>query len=633
MIVFGSAAKRIWPKIALSLLICAAAWGQPALANAEREAALENPLSLGANFKLGKQVYQSSCAGCHDTGVNRAPQKFELDRMRPDAIYKALTDGVMRSMASGLGDTEKIAVSEFLAGRRLSSTAPQPKANTCAGPLAQFDRSKPPAFSGWGLDRANTHGIPSQKAGLHKADVSKLKLKWAYGFPDSARIRSQPSLGGGAIFIGGQNGIVRALDRETGCERWRFEAAAEVRTAVILSPWEADDENADPLAFFADQAGNAYAIRAFTGELVWKKRMDEHPVTVITASPTLYGGQLFVPVSSLEEAAAANPHYLCCTFRGSVVALDPATGKENWRTYMVGEPQRIAQDNGAESYGPSGVAVWNTPAIDPDRGVLYVATGDNYSEPATELSDAIVALDLKTGAIAWHYQATKGDAWNVACYFQSANCPDDEGPDFDFGAATILVPDVDGRDLVLAGQKSGIAYAIDADNGKVVWQTRLGRGGLTGGILFGIAAIDGKLFAPISDYGEHDYSKHPPSPGLYAVDIASGKLIWESPAKNVCTADLPVCDPGMSGAITATPELVFSGAHDGHFRIYAADTGAVLLDLDLKRRFETVNGVAATGGAMGGGAAPIADDGQLIIASGYGPRNMAGNVLLVYEAE
>ncbi|MCB2048263.1 MAG: PQQ-binding-like beta-propeller repeat protein [Novosphingobium sp.] len=589
---------------------------------------------LGENYQIGQKVFQQTCAGCHNASGGRAPQPSVLRAMRPDVIYKALTQGVMKPVASSLSDAERIAVSEYLAERKMVSAKDVAPPFMCPAKHARFDRMAPPTYAGWGFDLANSHAVSAKAAGLTRADLGKLKLKWAYGFADSNRARSQPSLAAGAIFMGSHNGHILALDRETGCERWRYEAKAEVRTAVVIEPWQRGDSKADPLAFFGDLAGNVYAVRAFTGEPVWTVRGDTHNVAIITGTPALYDGTLFVPISSMEENSAADPNYPCCTFRGSVVALDARTGKEKWRTWLVGEPQQRKDESGKTEHGPSGVAVWNTPAVDPRRGLIYFATGDNYTQPATELSDAVIALDMKTGAIRWSHQAIEGDAWNVGCFISSDNCPDDAGPDFDFGAGVILTRTRGGRDVVLAGQKAGITYAFDADSGEQVWKRRVGRGGLAGGVLFGIASQNGRLYAPVSDFGEIADKTHPAMPGLNAVDVTSGDLLWSAPMANVCRPDQVACLPGISSPPTATPGFVLAGADDGHLRAYAPDSGEVLLDLDLTTPFATVNGVEAKGGAMSGGAAPIVDGGQIIVASGYGhAMKMAGNVLLVYEKQ
>lgn len=589
-------------------------------------------------FPLGGEIYRRHCAACHDGGIGRAPQKVILSYMTPAAIHAALTNGAMQQQGNALAEEEKRAVAEHLTRTAFTAASKPAPLRMCEGKSAQFDLSKPPAFSNWGLSPGSTHAIPAEVAGLGRDTVGRLRLKWAFGFEGANRARSQPALAGGAILVGAQDGSVFALDRATGCVRWRYLASAEVRTGIVVSPWQAGDRSAKPLAFFGDWAGNAYAVNALTGEEVWKVKTDEHPAAVITGTPSLHEGTLYVPVSSLEEAAAASPGYDCCTFRGSVLALDAATGKEKWRSWLVGEPEAWvsadSEGNTASGLGPSGVAVWNAPAIDVKRGQLYVATGDNYSEPATALSDAIVALDLATGKVNWHYQALAGDAWNVACLTPAPNnCPEDAGPDFDFGAGAVLARGKDGKEYVLAGQKSGIAYGIDPDTGKLGWQTRVGRGGTAGGIHFGLAADSGRAYVPVTDMDDMVQRDYPASPGIHALDVATGQLAWKAPAPDSC-AGRQLCLPGYSGAISVTPELVLAGSDDGYVRILDAASGALLWETNTDRAFETVNGVAGHGGAISGGAAPIAEGGQLIVASGYGfVSKLPGNVLLVFEAE
>jgi polyvinyl alcohol dehydrogenase (cytochrome) len=583
----------------------------------------------------GAAVWRDNCASCHATGAERAPAQRYLADMTPSTIHRALTQGVMRAQGEALSADQKIAVAEYLTGRKLVAAAAAP-ANRCTGYAARFDFNEPPAFTGWGLDPASTHAIATEAAGLSRANVGRLKLKWAYGFADSSRVRSHPALAGGAILIGAHDGSVVALDRATGCERWRFAADAEVRTAIVVGPWRKGDARARPLAWFGDVVGNVYAIDARTGAPVWKIAADSHPATTITGAPTLHGNTLYVPVSSLEEASAFTAGYACCSFRGSVVALDARTGRERWRTWLVGKAKvQSATPAGVDRLGPSGVAVWNSPAIDLRRGQLIVATGDNYSQPDTELSDSVVAMDLRTGRIRWHYQATARDAWNVACIQPgNPNCPEDAGPDFDFGAGTLIAKGANGREYVLAGQKSGWAYALDPATGKLAWKTRVGAGGMAGGIYFGMAAQGGRLYVPVSDRPDGKDHGMPPQPGLYALDIATGQFAWKAPSANVCPPGNRACVPGLGGAISATPELVLAGSDDGHMRIHDAASGAVLWDIDTTRDWPTVNGVPAKGGAISGGVAPIAWQGQLIVPSGYGfGSKLPGNALLVFEAE
>ena len=581
----------------------------------------------------GGQVYREVCAACHDAGLERAPQLLTLHDMTPEAIHRALAAGTMREQGKLIGAEQRVAVAEFIAGRKLGASADRAALNMCRGGPARFDLGEPPVLAGWGLDAASTHAIPARISGLHAGNAPRLKLKWAFAFPHSSRARSQPALAGGAILVGNHNGAVYALDRASGCVRWAFEAQAEVRTGIVVSPWRKGDRAARPLVHFGDTAGNVYAVSLLDGKQVWRLRADAHPAAVITGTPSLHRGTLYVPVSSVEEAFATSPMYACCNFRGSVVALDAASGAEKWRSWLVDPAvQQGTSQSGLPKLGPSGVAVWNSPSIDAARGQMYVATGDNYSLPATGLSDAVLALDLATGRIRWQHQVLGGDAWNVACVTRTSDsCPDEAAPDFDFGAGAVLAKARDGRELVLAGQKSGWVYAFDPADGTLVWKQRLGRGSPSGGVHFGIAADRGTLFVPMSDRFAMGPDTFPARPGLYALDVGTGRTLWEAPDRvNLCTSD-PRCLAGYAGAVTATGGLVLIGADDGHVRIYDAASGAVLWQDQTRRSFETVNKVPGRGGSISGGVAPLAYKGDLIVPSGYGfASKAAGNVLLVY---
>jgi polyvinyl alcohol dehydrogenase (cytochrome) len=579
----------------------------------------------------GAQVYRANCAACHDSGLNRAPQKINLIDMTPEAIHAALIDGAMRQQGSALSADQKVAVAEYVSGRKMGASLDAATLKRCEGVAARFDLAEPPVFAGWGLDPASTHSVAASVSGLTAANASRLTLKWAFGFPNSTRARSHPTLAGGAILVGNHNGFVYALDRETGCMRWAYPAQAEVRTGVVVSPWRKGDASARPLAYFGDVKGNVYAVNLLDGTLAWKARADTHPAAIITGTPTLYRGTLYVPVSSTEEAFATSPGYACCNFRGSLVAYDARSGAEKWRTWLVDPAASLgASKDGPDKLGPSGVAVWNSPSIDAARGQLYVATGDNYAEPGTALSDSIVALDLATGRIKWHYQALANDTWNVACVTKtSASCPGNDSPDFDFGAGTVLAKGNDGKQYVLAGQKSGWVFALDPATGGLAWKTRVGRGSPGGGVHFGMAADNGMLFVPVVDnyfYGPED---HAPAPGLHALDIATGRVVWYYKSPTKC--EVVQCSPGFGGSVTATAGMVISGADDGHLRVFDGATGKVLWETDTAQAYPTVNGVAAHGGAIAGGVAPIAYKGELIVPSGYGyAGKKGGNVLLVY---
>lgn len=630
------------------------AFAVPDTAPAQQQAPAEQRLSAhGDNFadayrdtlsniddktrEVGNRVYGEVCAACHETGLNRAPQRFLLEQMTPESVHRAMTSGVMQPMAAALSDEERGAVAQFLTKRKFAAGGAEAGPKMCATREAAFDRNAPPAFAGWGLDPASTHSIPASVSGLDKKNVSKLKLKWAFGFPNALRARSQPAIAGGAIFVGSHNGNVYALDIKTGCARWTFPASAEVRTGIVVQPWKAGDAGAEPLAFFGDIVGGAYAVKAFTGELVWKIAANNHHATTLTGTPSYHDGTLYVPVSSLEEGGAIDGNYACCTFRGSILAVDAKTGAEKWRTYLVDEPTLRGKNAlGADQYGPSGVAVWNSPSIDVKRGQLYVATGDNYSSPATEMSDAIVAIDLKSGKIRWHHQVLGDDAWNGSCDDgKRINCPEEDGPDFDFGAGTVLAKGKDGKEYVLSGQKSGWAYGMNPDDGALVWRTRVGRGGVVaGGIPFGLAAENGKVFIPVSDAPDGRKYDIPQQAGVHALDIATGAFVWRAhSANNVCNGR-PLCYPGYGGSLTVTNGLVLAGSNDGYLRIYDTADGKVLWENDTTGSVVTVNGTTAHGGSMGGGAAAIAYQGLLIANSGYGfSGKMPGNVLLVYGTD
>jgi polyvinyl alcohol dehydrogenase (cytochrome) len=592
------------------------------------------PLAAQAGNR-GAAVFKNVCATCHEHGIAHAPAVTILQLMTPASIYRVLTTGPMQVQASDLSDADKKAVAQFLAGKNIASDSGlAPPA--CKGSAAVFDNREPPVFPGWGVTLTNTRDIPATTGGIDVGNVGRLKLKWALGFAGATRVRSHPALAGGAIYIGSESGTVYALDRRAGCLRWEFHASAEVRTGIVVAPWNAGDKSARPLLYFGDIVGNVYAVDAETGAQAWRDRVDPHPSTTITGSPVLYGNRLYVPVSSLEEAIA-DPRYECCTFRGSIVAYDALTGKRAWQSYMMAKPApQGVNSSGAGRFGPSGAPIWNTPAIDEKRGVLYFGTGDNYSSPTNEISDAIVALDLKTGKFKWVYQATARDAWNGACGLAvSTLCPKEDGPDFDFGAAAILATSSDGKQFVVAGQKSGWVYALAPDTGKLIWKTKVGRGGIKAGVYFGMAVQGDKVFVPISDPPDNRSYPEPAKPGLYAIDLRSGKFLWKAPnQESTCQGRGPNCSLGIAAAASVTDGLVLTGASDGWLRIYDANTGHVLWRFDTTKRVKTVGGGEAAGGSMGGGTSPIAYHGALIVESGYSFAGaMPGNVLLVFDTK
>lgn len=576
----------------------------------------------------GARIFETICATCHKGQVQRAPTRSSLELMPPAAIVRALTSGAMRAVGEGLSPQERVDVAEYLTERKVETGDDRPPP-VCAREAANFDYREPPVFDGWGLQPTNTRYVDPQVGGLTATNVGRLRLKWAFRYPGAVRARSQPALAAGALFVGSEEGVVYALDRRTGCLRWQFRASSEVRHGIVIARWPAGDRSSQPLAYFGDILGNVYAVRATDGVLAWKSHPDDNPFATMTASPALHDGVLYVPISSFEESKKDDD---CCTFRGSIVALDAITGRQVWRTYMVDEPKELGTyPNGRKHFGPSGIALWNTPAIDARRGLLYLGTGDNYSLPATSMSDAVVALELATGKVRWVNQVTAGDVWTMACMDPvTPTCLTPRSPDFDFGAASILATTKQGRDLVVSAQKSGWVYAMDPGNGALVWRTRVGRGGVSAGIYFGISAHDDRVFVPVADQPDGRSYDIAAQPGMNALDLATGKVLWSTVIPDaVCEGRPQGCMASIFAPPTTTAGLVISGASDGFVRIQSALDGATLWQFDTARQFDTVDGGKATGGSIGTGI--VAAGGMLIVNSGYSYGQMNGNVMLVFE--
>ena len=498
--------------------------------------------------------------------------------------------------------------------------------------------------SGWGFDPSNTRFINDDIAKLAVEDIPKLKLKWAFGYPGANKARSQPAITEDTLYVGSSDGTIYALDRDTGCTRWEFEADWEVRSAISVAKIEGTTITA---VFFGDFRANAYALNAKDGALLWQYRVHDHVAATITGAPKFHNNKLYVPVSSFEVALPAVPVYPCCTFRGAVVALDALSGKELWRNFAGPEPVKQGTNSVfVNRYGPSGAPIWNSPTIDEKRNVLYVGTGENYSSPASDASDAILAFDLDTGELKWKNQLLAGDAWNIACILPiGVNCPEGEkGVDLDIGASPILAR-VNDKDFILVGQKSGAVYALDPDNqGKTVWQEQVGRGGVLGGVHWGMAldssAGDGQLYVPISDYDHHIPGLNSPDaqrvearqPSLSALDVATGRILWKKMMQPIC-GNSDECDPALSAAVSAIPGAVFAGGLDGFLRAFDSQSGDVIWQVDTAIEVEGVNGVKGNGGAIDADGAVIVD-GSVYINSGYGLFGAkSGNLLLVYSVD
>ena len=549
----------------------------------------------------------------------------------------------MISITSARTAAERRAVAEFVTGKSFSQaleTAPSPQAmcpltaNRVSNPLAG------PLWNGWGVNTSNTRLQDGAMAGFTAAQVPRLKLRWAFGFPGDVGADAQPTIAGGRVFVGSQSGNVYSLSAATGCIHWFFQAAAPVRAAVTIGRIDTRSGRRYA-AFIGDRAANVYAVDVADGKLLWKTKVDNFPIARVTGSPVFHNGRLYVGVASGEETAGAPADYECCRFRGSLVALNASTGAQVWKTYTITEDVQPTKKNkaGTAMWGPSGAPIWTSPAVDERRNALYVTTGDNYSDPPTKTSDAFMALDLRSGKILWSRQMTVADAWNSACRLpEPTNCPASNGPDFDFASPPILVTLPSGRRALVAGQKSGVVHALDPDrDGEVLWQVRVGKGGINGGVQWGSAADQSNVYVALSDLGRisipNSLATEPDAKaggGLFALRLDTGERVWYTPPP--ACGDRPRCSPAQSAAVSGIPGVVFSGSVDGHLRAFAARDGAIVWDFDTVRSYETVNKVPARGGSLNGPGPAIAG-GMLFVNSGYAPNGIPGNVLLAFSVD
>ena len=585
----------------------------------------------GAQPVDGRALFDRACRSCHSGDDPQAPSPDALAGRSPQAIVDALTSGSMRYQGLALSGPERRAVAGFLTGRTLRGTVAGATIGRCARLPPVGDPDSGPQWNGWSPGVTNTHFQPAAAAALSAEQVSRLRLKWAFGFPDTTSAWAQPTVVGGRLFVGGQNAVVYALDAASGCVVWTFDAQGGVRTSISVGsivPRGAVRGARRYAAYFGDQKGYVYAVDAATGRPIWSRKVDDHPLVRLTGSPTLFEGRLYVPTSSYEEGGRT-PGYACCTFRGSVVALDAATGEEIWKTYTIPDPPTMlrAYADGTVVWGPSGGAIWSAPTIDARRGVLYAGVGNSYSGPAQPTTDAIVALDLKTGAMRWTHQLTPNDVFG--CVAGDVNCAERPGPDFDIGAAPALVTGQGGRDLVVVGQKSGVTYALDPDKkGALVWRYRAGGGSGLGGTQWGIATDGEHAYVPVAEI-------YAPEPGgLHAIDLRTGRRSWlAAPAAPVCGKPSRACSSAQFSAVTVIPGVVFSPSNDGAVRAYSTKDGTVIWSFDSNREFTTVNRVKARGGSMNG-PAPVIAGGFVYVSSGYGAFGLRpGNVLLAFGAD
>jgi polyvinyl alcohol dehydrogenase (cytochrome) len=579
----------------------------------------------------GEAIYLKRCASCHDSGGERTPSRDALKQLSVQRILRTLDFGVMINVAYVLTRDEREAVANFLGTNR--PDPPVPPEAYCSERTVKIAATPNPSWNGWAPDGTNARYV--RNGGITLKQVGKLKLKWAYGFEGDISAFGAPTVLGKTLFVGSAGGAVQALNTDSGCVRWLYQAAGPVRSAPVAVP-----NGKTNVLVFTDLTGWVYGLEAESGRLLWKKKVETHESTRLTGTAAVFNGIVFIPSASWEETRASNPDYLCCTFRGSVTALRARDGSQLWKTYTIREEPR-KQNSAAGTvgtWGPSGAGVWGTPTLDTKRGLLYITTGDNFSSPATDMSDAVLALDIKTGRIVWSRQVTPGDIFSGAC--TAGNCP---GPDFDFGSSVLIEKLPGGRDVLLVGQKSGVVFALDPDRmGQIIWQTRVGKGGTNGGVQWGMASDGEHVYAAVSDLARKGPAGTviqlglPLDPaeggGLTALRVDTGAKVWHA-APAACAATMTSCSPAQPQAVTAIPGVVFSGSVDGHLRAFTTEEGRILWDFDTVREYQTVNRVRAKGGSLDG-AGPVIAGGMLFVNSGYARNGgAAGNVLLAFAPE
>jgi polyvinyl alcohol dehydrogenase (cytochrome) len=489
----------------------------------------------------GKEVYQQWCASCHDDGTQSgAPSLAALREMNEATVRYALELGYMKLQASKVPKDELAQVIEWLP-RNESATDAWVEEARCSIKSQKVRLKNAPRYATtFGLSPDNQRRQTAEQVGLTTADMPKLELAWSVAFPNTPTMRSQPVVVGDTIFIATTDAArLYALDTDTGCVKWQYKSDMVLRSSLSFA--EATDKSPAAIVM-GDAAGRVHAVAAETGREMWVTDVKLNDLNRITGAPVVSGDKVFTPLSAIEVNFAQFDDYECCKGQGAVVALDLATGKKVWtgRTMDEATPQNKGR-TGTQQWGPSGAIIWSTPAIDEKRGLLYAGTGESTSWPATNTSDAIIAYDMKTGDRRWVFQATEADIWNYACGRKSANCDfpgEYHSPDFDFGGSALIAKTSAGKDLVVAGQKSGVVWALDPDNGgKLVWSNRVGRGSASGGIHWGIAFDGSRIFATINDRPAPN--SHPLwGPGIHALNVNTGEVEWSyKPTEADCGVD------------------------------------------------------------------------------------------------
>jgi len=617
----------------------------PASASQQRPAQPRGAVVGPPERMAANALFNQHCASCHLNAKasakaipltgRTAPDTEVLGQMSTEAIYAALTTGVMVQQGKSLTNDQKRMIAEFFGGHPLGSSEAGEAShmtNRCLSNPPMGDLSVSPSWNGWGNGLANTHFQGSEAAGLTVEYLPLLKLKWAFGVPAGAEMSGQPSVVDGRVFFGEDNAFAYSLSAATGCVYWSYHAEAQIRTAALIARIHNAGRSVDAV-FYGDKRANVYALDARTGALIWKRNLSPRLLSHITGAPAYYDGRLYVGLAGSEELVSSDPHYPCCTYRGSLWALDANTGRVIWRTYTIPEAPQPTRKNsiGTQLWAPAGASIWDAVTIDPAQHAIYAGVGNAFTDPPAELSDSVVAFDMKTGRVLWHYQGVHDDASPGGCFApgpRGAECPKVEGPDWDYGDSPILRTLPDGKRVLVDADKGGTVVALDPDDrGKLLWKADL-TPGRPGGpiqvqILWGGAADNDNVYYPLQ------------AGAVAAVRLSDGKIVWRVPIKPSDTHLGPGgrLRSGLEAAVTVIPGIVFAGGWDGVLHALSTSDGHELWQYDTARAFTTDNGVAAHGGSLGA-PGPIVAGGMLLVGSGYvGTGNgMPGNVILAFTA-
>jgi len=610
---------------------------------------IESAAAVAVEIQPGQLVFDTHCAACHMGGDPRALKLPTLRALNPLTIEYALTKGKMIQQGSLLDDKDRRILIDWLSSGQVVEKEWLPGSMCTNREVALTGTAY---VTHWGID-ANNHRY-QRHSQISVDNASRLERKWVMAFPGVSMMRSQPAIVGDTMFLAvAELQTLFAIDRQTGCVKWVYEGENPLRSAVAAGQLN----DGRWIVYFGDFAGFVHVVDARTGKPLWRKHVGRYAPAIITGGLRLLNDILFVPHSSYEAMAAADPNYECCKSQGHVSAHNAVTGEDIWLARVMSSASPTGKTRiGKPSWGPAGASIWSPITLDVSRRQLLVGTGPISAAPDEGTGDAIISFDMDSGERRWVFQGTAGDYWNGACRtvfddLGHPNCPT-VGWDFDFGAAVILVQNSRGEDVLLAGQKSGHVYAINPDNGKLIWKIRLGDGSVLGGVHWGMTVQDGHLYVPVNDPTLNipelqlapeivkRLQSYKPKPALHKINIDSGEVVWSWEPKRECTPDLsanetwPDCprEIGLSAAPMGIPGAVISGGLDGLVRIHDSRDGSVIFSDNTARPFaDTVNGVPGHGGSLDNATTVVAGN-MMYVQSGYSMfGGVPGNVLIAYE--